>query len=122
MQEAATIDTPPDLGIELTLALYAADLVIVPVGLSRWTVAAYEVIADEVRAVQETTGCALRILALPDIVTEREAESLRKILTCPMTHATIFKSAAIRMLTNTGKALKDNGNAGDPYRGIWQSR
>ena len=29
---------------------------IVPVGLSRWTVAAYQVVADRVRVVEKTTG------------------------------------------------------------------
>ena len=49
-----------------------------PVGLSRWTVAAYQVVADRLRVVEKTTGRPVRLLALADIVTEREAETLRK--------------------------------------------
>ncbi len=109
--DVIVIDTPPALTIELTLALYAADTVVVPVGLSRWTVAAYQVIADRVRVVEKTTGRPIRLLALPDIVTERETETLRKLAGWSMTRAAIFKSAAIRNATNTGKALRDTGKA-----------
>jgi len=109
--EVVIIDTPPALTIELTLALYAADLVLVPVGFSRWTVAAYQVIADELRLVEKTTGRAVRLLALPDIVTEREVETLREIPGWTMTRTAIFKNAAIRNATNTGNALKDNSTA-----------
>lgn len=109
--EVIVIDTPPALTIELTLALYAADMVIVPVGLSRWTVSAYHVIADRVRVVEKTTGRAIRLLALPDIVTERETETLRKLNGWSMTRTAIFRSAAIRNAANTGRALKDTGKA-----------
>ncbi len=109
--EVIIIDTTPSLTIELTLALYAADLVLVPVGLSRWTISAYEVIADELRLVEETTGRPVRLLALPDIVTENDAETLRKLPGWTMTRTAIFKSSAIRNATNTGKALKDTGKA-----------
>lgn len=116
--EVIVIDTPPGLTIELTLALYAADLVIVPIGASRWSISAYEVIADEVRSVEQVTGRKVQLLALPDIVTEREAETLRKIPGWTMTRSTIFKSAAIRNATNNGKALKDNGNAWTWYNDL----
>jgi len=106
--EVIVIDTPPALTIELTLALYAADLVLVPVGFSRWTVSAYQVIADRVRMIGKTTGCPARILALPDIVTEREAETLRKIPGWKVTRTAIFRSTAIRNATSNGTALKDN--------------
>ena len=109
--EVAIIDTPPALALELMLALYAADTVLVPVGFSRWTVAAYQVIADQLRMVEKTTGRPVRLLALPDIVTERELVTLRKIPGWTMTRAAIFKSAAIRNATNKGKALQNNGNA-----------
>ena len=110
--EVIIIDTPPALTIELTLALYAADMVIVPVGFTRWTIAAFEVIDDQLRVVKKTTGRPARLLALPDIVTERELVSLRKIhVGWTMTRTAIFKSAAIRNATNTGKALKDNTTA-----------
>ncbi len=113
--EVVIIDTPPALTIELTLALYAADLVIVPVGLSRWTVAAYQVVADRLRVIEKTTGRPVRLLALADIVTEREATILRKIPGWTMTQTAIFKSAAIRNATNNGRALKDTGKAWNWY-------
>lgn len=109
--EVIVIDTAPALTIELTLALYCADVVIVPVMLSRWSAAAYRVIADEVHAVQEATGRPVRILALPDIVTERENETLRKADGWTMTRTSIFKSAAIRNAANNGRALRDTGKA-----------
>ncbi len=109
--EVIIIDTTPSLTIELTLALYAADLVLVPVGLSRWTISAYEVIADELKLVEETTGRPVRLLALPDIVTENDSKTLRKLSGWTMTRTAIFKSAAVRNATNTGKPLNDTGKA-----------
>jgi len=116
--EVAIIDTAPALTLELTLALYAADLVIVPVGLSRWTVAAYQVIADRLRMVAKSTGRPTRLLALPNIVTELEAETLRNIFDRPLTRTSIFKSAAIRNATNNGKALKEGGQAWTWYSNL----
>ncbi len=116
--EVTIIDTPPALTLELTLALYAADVVIVPVGFSRWTISAYQVVADELRLVEKTTGRSVRLLALPDIVTERELETLREIQGWTMTRTAIFKSASIRNATNTGKPLKDTGNAWTWYNAL----
>jgi hypothetical protein len=73
------------------------------------------VIADRLRVVEKTTGRPVRLLALPDIVTEREAEILRKIPGWTMTQTAIFKSAAIRKAANNGSALKDTGKAWNRY-------
>lgn len=108
--EVVIIDTPPAITLELTLALYAADVVLVPVGLSRWTSAAYQVIADMARTAEETTGRESKLLALPSIVSEKEAETLREVPIWKATKTAILKSAAIRNAANAGKAL--NANAG----------
>ena len=112
--EVIVIDTPPTLTIELTLALYAADTVIVPVGLSRWTVAAYQVIADRVRTVEKTTGRPVRLLP-PDIVTSERQKLCARFRDAAIAKSAIYKSAAIRNATNTGKPLQDTGRAWHEY-------
>lgn len=109
--DVVIIDSPPALTIELNLALYAADAVLVPVGLSRWTVSAFQVVADMVAATGETTGKAPRILALPSIVSEKEAATLRKVPSWTTTETAILKTAAIRNAANTGKPLKGSSTA-----------
>lgn len=116
--EVIVIDTAPALTIELTLALYAADVVIVPVMLSRWSAAAYQVIADELQTVEQATGHSVRLLALPDIVTAREDEILRKADGWTVTRTSIFKSAAIRNAANSGKTLRDTGKAWAWYEAL----
>jgi chromosome partitioning protein len=102
------IDTTPALTLEMRLAVYAADVVLVPVGLSRWTLQGYEIIANEVQKAERSTGRNRKLLALPSIVTEREAAQLRAIPTWKSTETAILKLAAIRNATNAAKSLKAN--------------
>lgn len=112
------LDTPPALTLELTLALYASDLVIVPVGLSRWTAQGYEIIASRVQAANKTNGRDASLLALPAIVTEREAEALRAVPNWTATRTAILRAAAIRNAANAGKTLKGNSAAWTWYHDL----
>ncbi len=103
--DVVILDTPPAITLELTLALYAADVVLVPVGLSRWTSAAYQVIDDMRQTAEETTGRHATIFALPSIVSEKEAETLRAVPIWTSTRTAIQKAAAIRNAANAGKSL-----------------
>jgi chromosome partitioning protein len=105
------VDSPPSLTLELSLALYAADIVLVPVMLSRWTSAAYQVVADMVDAVAETTGKRPELYALPSIVSEHEAETLREVPIWRATKTAILRTVAIKNAANTGKALKASSTA-----------
>jgi chromosome partitioning protein len=113
--DVVLIDTPPALTIELTLALYASDIVIVPVGLSRWTTQGYQIIASRVGIVNRTTGRDTALLALPSIVTEREAGVLRAIPMWTTTRTAILKAPAIRNAANAGKRLKESAAAWEWY-------
>jgi len=113
--EVVVIDTPPALTLELNLALYAADVVVVPVGANRWTVGAFPVIAEMVAQAAEATGRRATLLALPAIVTVRETERLRKIATWMTTRSSIPKSAAVRSALNAGRSLKSGSLAWELY-------
>jgi chromosome partitioning protein len=109
------IDTPPALTLEMRLAVYAADIVLVPVGLSRWTLQGYEIIANEVRKAERASSRTRELLALPSIVTEREAAQLRAMPTWKATETAILKVSAIRNAANAGKPLKTNTGAWEMF-------
>ena len=109
--EIVIIDTPPSLSLELTLALYAADIVVVPIGLSRWTVSAFSVVAGMLETVREARGSTPELVALPSIVTAREAETLSKLPNCRTVSTPILRSLAIRNALNAGKPLKPESMA-----------
>lgn len=83
------MDTPPSPGYELRASLHASDLVLSPVGLSRWNVQALDILRGEILDVKEDVGRAPELLALPAMVTESEERSLRL-------------SGVARLLTRTG--------------------
>jgi len=99
------IDTPPALTIELTAGLYAADLVIVPISASRWTVQGYQVIASEVARVEDAGLPVPRMLALPSMVTEKEAEALQAQEAWTASRAFIRRDQAIKAAATFGRAL-----------------
>lgn len=105
------VDTPPSLSLELTLGLYAADLVLVPISASRWTVQGYQIIGDEVAAVAESTGIAPAILAVPSMVTEKEAAALREADAWECTEAAVYRDATIKAAASEGRALREGTKA-----------
>lgn len=98
------IDTPPSPGYELRAALHASDLVLSPVGLSRWNVQALDILRGEILDVKEDVGHAPELLALPSMVTESEERSLRlSAIAELLTQTSVHKSAPIKKAAATGK-------------------
>ena len=105
------IDTPPSLSLELTLGLYAADTVLVPISASRWALQGYTIIAEEVCTVAESTGIAPRILAVPSKVTPIEATAIQASNQWVSTKAAICKNTPIEMAASEGRALREGTKA-----------
>jgi len=106
------LDTPPSAGYELRAALYASDLVLSPVGLSRWTVQALEILRDEVADMMEDMGRSVSLLAVPSMVTEGEERSLRlSSFAGELSLCAIRRSTALRRVASTGDLLKSGSNA-----------
>ena len=105
------IDTPPALTIELTAGLYAADVVLVPVSASRWTVQGYQVIEGEVARVEDAGLPIPRMLALPSMVTEVQARVLQDSSHWTATRTAIYRDAPIQAAASEGRALREGTRA-----------
>ena len=112
------VDTPPSLSLELTLGLYAADLVLVPVSASRWTVQGYQIIAEEVAAVADSIGIAPKIMAVPSMVTRVEAEALRASDAWACTAGAVYRDAPIKAAASEGRALRVGTQAREWFAGL----
>jgi ATPases involved in chromosome partitioning len=112
------IDTPPSLCIELSAGLYAADMVLVPVSASRWTVQGYQVIEAEVVKIGDTLGKAPRMLAVPSMVSESEAETLREVEIWKATATSIRRDPSIRAAASEGRALREGTIAAEAFRAL----
>jgi len=95
--EYIVIDTPPALTLELRVALYSSDLILVPVSASRWTVQGFDLMSEEVDEVYEATGKRPKVLALPSMITEKRAEVLRDALGSGVqfTNTSILKAGSL---------------------------
>jgi chromosome partitioning protein len=105
------IDSAPGFSVETSLALYAADVILVPVSMNRWTLAAFQVLEHEAATIGETFGRTPELIALPSMVSPREADDLRILAGWNMTKTAIPKSAAIRNAGNAGRPLKEGSVA-----------
>jgi chromosome partitioning protein len=101
------IDTPPSPGIELRAALFAADTVITPIGLSRWTLQGFDILHHEIEKVQATIGKRPSIRAIPSIVSSAEAANLREYINLPYVETNILRNNAIKNAATTGQSLRD---------------
>jgi len=115
------IDTPPALGLELRAALYASDLVIVPVSFNRWIIQGFDLVADEIQQVNEAIGRAPNLKALPTIVSDSENEKLRTALPeLPFMNNFIPKNSAIKNSGTTATLPKAGSIAETIFRYIAQ--
>lgn len=112
------MDTPPALGFELRVALYCADLILVPVALSRWTVQGFGLVEREYSRAKETMGTNSMLCALPSICTEKEAEQLRVISNWNATKTAIIKSSVIKTASNYGRPLKEGTRSWDDFAAL----
>lgn len=112
------IDTPPALGFELRAALYCADLVLVPVAFTRWTVQGFGLLEYEFQRVIQTLGTSPLLRALPSICTLKEVELLRTVNSWCLTQSTILKSSAIKTASNYGKPLKEGTQSWNDFSAL----
>jgi len=112
------IDTPPSLSLELTIGLYAADLVLVPVSASRWTVQGYSIICDEISAVFEATGKAPDLMVIPSMVTPKEADVIRGSAMWKCSAYAVCRDPAVKNAVNTSKPLTDDTVSHRAFMGI----
>ena len=112
------IDTPPSLSLELSIGLNCADRVLVPVSASRWTLQGYQIIADEVAGIVESTGREVPMLAVPSMVTEKEADSLRRVTEWKTTVGAVYRDQTIKAAASEGRALREGTNAAGWFAGL----
>ncbi len=120
---AIVMDTPPALCFELSCALYAAEIVLSPVSLSRWTVQGFSLLREEVLQVSKTIGRASRLLALPVQVSAAQEKRLRASglsALCSFTKASVRRSAAIKSACESGKALKPGSGSYAEFKALAQ--
>ncbi|WP_411821234.1 ParA family protein [Leptospira sp. 'Mane'] len=102
------IDTPPALCLELNVGIFAADLVLTPIGFSRWNIQGYE----EIREVFELANEALdkkekiKILPVRTMVSEKRADAMDDI-GIGFAKTFIPKSDSIAGAVDQGKALSE---------------
>jgi len=104
--DVVVLDTPPALCFELSAGLYAANIVLSPVSLTRWTAQGYAMLCEEVAGVAETNGRSPQTLAIPALVTATQAEKLKATKLAKFTKTVIHKSAALKTACDNGRMLK----------------
>lgn len=113
----AVIDTPPAIGFELRAALHAGDLVLSPVHPSRWALQALDILREEIATVKDGMGKELSLLAVPSIVTAKEAEKLEGVIP-ELTSTAILKSGAVKRSGAQGKALSDKAKSWNEFQAL----
>ena len=105
------MDSPPALVLELRAALYAADLVLVPIAFTRWTIAGFQLLRHELQKVVETTGAEPVLRVIPSCVTEKEAQQLLEMDAWCSTRAAILRSGAVKAASTSGRPLKTDSHS-----------
>ena len=95
------IDTAPALDWSTFAGLYAADVVLSPVNLSRWTIQASRLLSEELSQIPNAPALTL----VPSIVTKAERETLASVP--GTTQTAIHKAGAIRTATGKAQRLKE---------------
>lgn len=100
------IDTPPALCLELNIGIYASDLVLSPIGFSRWNLQGF----DEIKNVWENSNTALnnsiKLKAIRTMVTEKKSEAMSN-LEIPFLETFIPKSESIATSIDMAKPLTE---------------
>jgi chromosome partitioning protein len=115
------LDTPPALSLPLAAALYAANVIVCPVAMSRWTIQGYQLLAEQVERVGERRGVVPRLLACPSIVSDLEAENLKGLDHWASTHGIISRQVSVKTAGTNGRALKAETRAWQQYADLaWE--
>ena len=109
--DVIVIDTPPALTLELTAGLYAADMVLVPVSASRWTVQGYQIIEAEIARMEDSGIPLPRVLAVPSMVSKVEAEALQAAEFWQACSVAIGRDPSIRAEAPEGRELRTGTQA-----------
>lgn len=110
------LDVHNALVYEMTAALWAADRVLVPVTSMPWTVRGYQDIERETAKVGEAGLPMPRMLAIPSMVSESEAEAIRAVNIWQATKTHIERMPSVRAAASEGRALKAGTIADRAFR------
>ncbi|WCL50742.1 ParA family protein [Leptospira sp. GIMC2001] len=104
------IDTPPALCMEMNLGIFAADLVLSPVGYSRWNFQGF----DEIKAVYDLANQSLdnkiKILAIRTMVSEKKSQAMED-LGVKFAKTFIPKSESIATCVDMAKPLSEKNKS-----------
>lgn len=108
------LDTPPALTFEFRVGLEAADLILSPVALSRWTIQALALMREEIANADDRK---IELRAVPSMLTASEEERVRSVkIGSPFTRTGISKAAAVRSAANKGKPLHPKSKSYDQFK------
>ena len=116
--DSVVIDTPPALSLELTLGLYAADLVLCPVSPGRWTLQGFEILRCELARLSRTTGGSAPLFAIPSCVTPKEMKKLQSFMNGHLSEYAVTKSSTIRRATDRGHTLSVKSASHEEFRSL----
>lgn len=104
------IDTPPALCLELNLGIHAADLVLSPIGFSRWNIQGFQEIEEVVINSNESLeNGKIKILPVRTMVSEKKSDKLDE-LDLPFAKTFIPKSESIASAVDQGKPLSEKNS------------
>lgn len=104
------IDTPPALCLELNLGIHASDLVLSPIGFSRWNIQGYQEIEEVVTNSNESLDQGkIKLLPVRTMVSEKKSDKLDE-LEIEFAKTFIPKSESIASAIDQGKPLTEKNS------------
>lgn len=104
------IDTPPALCLELYLGVHASDLVLSPIGFSRWNIQGFQEIEEVVKNSNESLEKGtIEILPVRTMVSEKKSDKLDE-LEINFAQTFIPKSEYIASAVDQGKSLNEKNS------------
>jgi chromosome partitioning protein len=104
-------DTPPARCFELQAALYAADLFLIPVSPNRWIIQNYNLMAGELKKVEQSTGREPAVMVVPYMVSPTGKAFVQEVAIWKHTVCAFPRDGAVQNATDSGKPLKTGGKA-----------
>jgi chromosome partitioning protein len=102
------IDTPPALDFLLRAGLMAADLVVIPYVMGRWTDRGISIMNTEISKIEKLKKSRPRVILVPNLTNKIESEILQGEKGFSKTH--IPRTVSIRKSIDSGKPLKEQSN------------
>jgi chromosome partitioning protein len=109
--DAVVFDTPPARCFELQAALYSADFFLIPVSPNRWIIQNYNLILNELRKVEQSTGRNPAVEVVPYMVSPTGCEFVKSVDIWKCMDTAFPRDAAIPNSTDAGRRLKEGGRA-----------